>query len=200
MMPRPKKTEREQILSETRQSLLTAATEEFARLGYAGAKVDRISQTAGFAKGTIYNYFPSKRDLMLAVIEYISTLHMEYVAGQVRQEEDPACRLERFFEAGFGFVSDYLPQSQVMVNNLYGPDPQFREAMYRAYLPMFALVGSEIIAEGVQQGTFRQVDPQSTAALLMTIYLGTASQVSDEGKPWQSASQVADFVLNGLRR
>jgi AcrR family transcriptional regulator len=199
-MPRPKKAEREQILSETRQSLLTAATEEFSRLGYAGAKVDRISQTAGFAKGTIYNYFPGKRDLMLAVIESISVLHMEYVAMQVRQEEDPACRLERFFEAGFGFVSDYLPQSQVMVNNLYGPDPQFKEAMYQAYLPMFALVGNEIIAEGVQQGKFRQVDPQSTAALLMTIYLGTASQVSDEGKPWQSANQVADFVLNGLRR
>jgi AcrR family transcriptional regulator len=199
-MPRPKKADREQILNETRQSLLTAATEEFARLGYDGAKVDRISQTAGFAKGTIYNYFPGKRDLMLAVIECISVLHMEYVAGQVRQEEDPACRLERFFEAGFGFVSDHLPQSRVMVNNLYGPDPQFRETMYQAYLPMFALVGNEIIAEGVQQGIFRQVDPRSTAALLMTIYLGTASQVSDEGKPWQSANQVADFVLNGLRR
>jgi AcrR family transcriptional regulator len=198
-MPRPKKAERAEVLGETRQRLLTAATEEFARLGYEAANIDRISQAAGFAKGTIYNYFPSKRDLMLSLIESVSTLHLEYVAERVRREEDPARRLERFFEAGFNFISDYLPQSQVMIGNLYGPDPQFKETMYHAYLPMFDLVGSEIIAEGIEQGIFRQVAPQATAALLMTIYLGTASQVNEEGRPWQSASQLADFVLNGLR-
>ena len=65
-MPRHKDAERETVMSETRRLLLAAATREFAREGYAGANVNRISKAAGFAKGTIYNYFSSKRALDLA--------------------------------------------------------------------------------------------------------------------------------------
>jgi hypothetical protein len=38
-------------LAETRQRLLEAAASEFAREGYTGANINRISQAAGFAKG-----------------------------------------------------------------------------------------------------------------------------------------------------
>jgi len=63
-MPRYKESERVQIKFDTRQLLLQAATEVFARDGYEKANINRISKTAGFAKGTIYNYFESKRALM----------------------------------------------------------------------------------------------------------------------------------------
>ena len=56
-MPRPPKNTREQVLNQTRQQLLQAAAEEFAGRGYSGANINRISLAAGFAKGTIYNYF-----------------------------------------------------------------------------------------------------------------------------------------------
>jgi len=49
-MPRHKDTDREDIMSETRKLLLQAATEEFAREGYKGANINRISKNAGFAK------------------------------------------------------------------------------------------------------------------------------------------------------
>ena len=50
-MARHKEAERETIVSETRERLLQAATEEFAREGYVGANINRISRAAGFAKG-----------------------------------------------------------------------------------------------------------------------------------------------------
>jgi len=75
-MPRHKDAEREQVMSQTRQLLLEAAAEEFAREGYAGANINRISRAAGFAKGTIYNYFSSKRALMLALIDAIAETHL----------------------------------------------------------------------------------------------------------------------------
>src|SRR5215204_308273 len=53
----------------TRARLLAAAAEEFGRVGLARANVDAISLAAGFAKGTIYNYFPSKEELFLTVVE-----------------------------------------------------------------------------------------------------------------------------------
>src|SRR4029450_11645874 len=56
----------------TRAKLLAAAGEEFARGGLERGKVDAISLAAGYAKGTIYNYFPSKEELFLAVVEEAS--------------------------------------------------------------------------------------------------------------------------------
>ena len=197
-MPRHKDAEREQVMSQTRQLLLEAAAEEFAREGYAGANINRISRAAGFAKGTIYNYFSSKRALMLALIDQISEAHLGFIVEQVQREKDPSRRLELFFEAGFAFVSNYTAESRVMINNIYGPDAEFKQHMYQAYRPMFEFVGRDIIGAGISQGVFRQVDPEATAMLLMTIYLGTGSQVDENGRTWLDPRQVAAFALNAL--
>ena len=199
-MPRHKKAERQEIMCQTRQLLLQAATNEFAREGYAGANVNRISRAAGFAKGTIYNYFDSKRALMLALIDEIARAHFDFISERVAQGDDPVCRLERFFEAGFAWVTGNLDQARVMIATLNGPDPEFKLHMYQAYQPMFELVGSDIIAVGVEQGVFRQVEPVAEAKLLMTIYLGVCSQLNEQGKPWFSPGEVTELLLDGLRK
>jgi AcrR family transcriptional regulator len=198
-MARHKEAERETVLSETRRRLLEAATTEFAREGYDGANINRISKAAGFAKGTIYNYFPSKRGLMLALIDEVSESHIDFVLEQVQEEGDPGHRLERFFEAGFAFISDHLAQARVMINTLYGPDVEFKAHMYQAYQPLFQFVSNDIIAAGISRGVLREVDPDATAALLMTIYLGAGSQVDEDGRAWLDPSQVAAFALHALR-
>jgi AcrR family transcriptional regulator len=198
-MPRHKDTNKEKNMSETRILLLQAATEEFAREGYMGANINRISKNAGFAKGTIYNYFESKRALMFALIDDIAARHLEYMVQQVLQEDDPARRLECFFEAGFSWVTDNLPRGRVLFTTLNGPDMEFKTRMYEAYLPMFQLVGQDILAVGIEQGIFRQLEPVSTAGLIMTIYLGTGSQVNERGEQWFPPQQVSDFVLKALQ-
>lgn len=197
-MARHKSESREQILGETRKSLLDAAAEEIAHEGYSGANINRISEAAGFAKGTIYNYFPSKRALMLALIEEVGSKHVQLLVEAVRREADPAHRLERLFEAGFAFVIDHPTQARVMFITLNGADAEFKQAMYHVYQPVFEVIGTEIIAAGIAKGTFRQVDPVATSSLLMTIYLGTASQLDEKGRPWMQPAEIADFVLHAL--
>jgi AcrR family transcriptional regulator len=199
MTPRYKDTEREKAMSQTRWRLLEAAAEEFAREGYVGANVNTISRAAGFAKGTIYNYFPSKQALMLALLDETAELHLELIGEAVWEEEDPSRRLERFFGAGFAFVSQHLARARVMINTIYGPDVEFKTYLYDAYQPMFQLVSRDIIAPGIAQGIFRQVDVDTTATLLMTIYLGTASQMDERDRSWLAPDQVASFALSALR-
>jgi AcrR family transcriptional regulator len=199
-MPRYKRTDRQEIMGQTRKLLLQAATTEFAREGYAGANINRISRAAGFAKGTVYNYFDSKRALMLALMDEIAGAHFAYVSERVAQEGDPARRLERFYEAGFAWVTETLDQARVMIATLNGPDPEFKLTMYEAYQPMFQLVSRDIVAVGVERGIFQQVDPVATARLLMTIYLGVGSQVNEQGRHWFTPGQVTDLLLDGLRK
>lgn len=52
----------------TRQKLLTAARREFAALGVAGARVDRIAELAGVNKERVYGHFGSKEGLFAATV------------------------------------------------------------------------------------------------------------------------------------
>jgi AcrR family transcriptional regulator len=55
---------------ETKARILTAAFEEFAEYGVAGARVDRIAKNAGCNKNLIYVYFDSKENLFATVLEH----------------------------------------------------------------------------------------------------------------------------------
>ena len=86
-----------------------------------------------------------------------------------------------------------------MITVLNGSDMEFRMKMYRAYQPLFQFLDRAVIAAGMERGQFRPVDPEAPAALLMNIYLGTASQLDEKGRPWLAPGQVADFALHALR-
>ena len=53
----------------TRQHLLAAASEVFARRGYAAATIDEVAERAGFSKGAVYSNFSSKEHLLMAVMQ-----------------------------------------------------------------------------------------------------------------------------------
>ena len=53
----------------TRRRILSAATEEFAAHGLAGARIDRIAEAAQANKRMIYEYYGSKAELFTTVIE-----------------------------------------------------------------------------------------------------------------------------------
>ena len=197
-MARLSKAVRDTALAESRQRLLDAAANEFASEGYAGANINRISLAAGFAKGTVYNYFPSKRDLMLALIDAVACAHTEAVLQQVESEQDPARRLGGFFRAGFAFVEQHSAQARVIVNTVYGPDAEIRERVYKAYERLFTWIAKDIVEAGIARGDFQMLDTNLATALTMTVYLGSCSQLDSKGKIWLDPSQVAHFVLDGL--
>ena len=55
-----------------RPRLVTAATAVFAAKGYASTRVADIAEHAGVGKGTVYEYFSSKEELLFAVFESIN--------------------------------------------------------------------------------------------------------------------------------
>lgn len=60
---------RKRSTSKKRTSILDAAANAFVQDGYDKASMDRIAELAGASKRTVYNHFPSKEDLFLAVME-----------------------------------------------------------------------------------------------------------------------------------
>jgi hypothetical protein len=135
---------------------------------------------------------------MLSLLDDFAQSHFEFIAETVRAVNDPQQRLENFLQAGFDFIARHVAPARVLVNTIYGPDEAFKLHLYQAYQPMFELVAAEILIPGIENGCFRQLDANSTAHLVMTIYLGTASQVTDEGVFYLDVAQVIDFTLHAL--
>jgi AcrR family transcriptional regulator len=198
-MPRHKSADREQILSSTRRRLLEAAVIDFARNGYSEANINRISEAAGFARGTVYNYFLSKAQLMSELIEQIAEEHCEFITAQVHQEHDPRRRLERFYQAGFEFVGQHPAQARLMVNTLNGPQAAFKEQLYRCNLPLYRLLSQDILEKGIELELFQPVDREATVLLLMTLYMGSIAQSDQKGIIWLDHRQVSFFASSALR-
>ncbi len=195
----PAKT-RVQTIARTREQFLEAAATEFAREGYRGANINHISLAAGFAKGTIYNYFPSKRMLMMALIDTTAAAHATSVLKHVEMASTTEMQMGRFFQASFAFVEQHLAQAQVIVHIIYGPDNEFKRRVYRAYGPMFRVVVQDVVKRGIARGELRVLDPDFAMALIMAIYLGSCSQFDVRGKIWLDPTDVTRFVLDGLGR
>jgi AcrR family transcriptional regulator len=199
-MARIATTDKEAIQMQTRNRLLEAAAVEFANKGFTGANINAISLAAGFAKGTIYNYFPSKRALMLALIDTIGIQHTDFILKRVGTESTSIGRMQVFFEAGFDFVEQYPEQAQVAISAVYGFDPEFKERIYQAYQGLFNLLINDIVGLGIAAGDFRVENADTAAALLMSIYLGGSSLYNPDGGIWFDAEKVTAFVLDGFRK
>ena len=66
--------------AQTRDRIIAAAIEVFARSGFHGAKVADIAEQAGIAYGLVYHYFHNKEDILAAIFterwgQYVTYLH-----------------------------------------------------------------------------------------------------------------------------
>jgi AcrR family transcriptional regulator len=198
MTPRYKNEKRQQLMEDTRDRLITAAVEEFAHEGFDGANISRISQAAGVATGTIYNYFPGKNELMLAVLSEVGNEHCVFIAEQIRKEVNIPLRVERLFEAGFEFLKANPYKARVLFSMMQGSNATFRSHLNNTYQPMFRLISDDILIPGMEQGIFRSLDPINTTMMIMTFYLGVGSIVDENGMTPLNLKEVAGFVLRAL--
>ena len=90
---KPRKPQERTVV--TRNLLLRAAEQVFARVGYEKAQVEQIAEAAGFSKGGLYAHFKSKEELFLALYEEKETSSV----AKLRQALDSAPTREEKIDA-----------------------------------------------------------------------------------------------------
>lgn len=88
----------------TRAALLDAGARIVGRQGYAEASVARITEDAGIAQGTFYNYFESRQELLDQILPNMSDEMLEFIRERVFDIADPAEREQAQFRAFFLFL------------------------------------------------------------------------------------------------
>lgn len=65
--------------TDKKETIIIAAIDEMADVGYHKASTPNIAKRAGVAKGSIFYYYPTKKDLLLACVEYAGSKMTEYL-------------------------------------------------------------------------------------------------------------------------
>ncbi len=84
-------------MSDKRKTLVSKATELFAKGGYTAIGIDRIIAEAGVAKMTMYKHFPSKQDLILAVLQERDEAFRASLMAYAEQHPTPLDKLKAVF-------------------------------------------------------------------------------------------------------
>jgi AcrR family transcriptional regulator len=146
----------------TRAGLLDAAAREFGRVGLERANIDAISVAAGYAKGTVYNYFASKEDLFLAVVEEASA---QAAAAAAAAPEAPAReRLRATLAAFCAWASEHEAFARVLVRECLMGTPTLHARVINAEAP-FTDELTAILAEGARRRQLRTDLPAEQLAL-----------------------------------
>ena len=155
---------------QARARLLATAARQFAEMGFDRASVDAVSIAAGYAKGTLYNYFRSKEELFGAVIEEAARQALE------RSEAIPTDlplreQLLALARADVEVLRSDEPFTKVLVREALS----FRQQTYPLiveHLAPFLTKVEEILGEGMRRGDIPSGRPAAELALL---YTGTLS-------------------------
>jgi AcrR family transcriptional regulator len=178
---------------QTREAVLAAAREVFARDGFHGATLDRVAEQAGFTKGAVYSAFASKADLFMAVYE-------------ARVAERSARALEEhstFAESAAATVGEWR---QIMREQrgwsaaltefwVYASRrPELRQRFRAAHLAWRRTLGSSIEAAAAAEGRRLPLSGERLATAIMALGNGLAL----EGLLGDDESDLLEVVLAGL--
>jgi AcrR family transcriptional regulator len=184
---------------------VAAAREEFARRGFAGARVEQIARRAGVNKQLLFYYFHSKRGLFQAVLAQ-SAGELETALAELASSAGGGGPLERLrltLAAQFEFLARH-PEIVALLGQgtRSGGGAAFAPAINRLVV---------LLAEGQGLGQVRDdLDPHLAAAqalILMVGYLSMETVIATSARPlgadepslrerWREAA--VDLVVAGV--
>jgi AcrR family transcriptional regulator len=134
-----------------RRQLLAAAQEVFVAQGYHGAVMDDIAERAGVSKPVLYQHFPGKLELYLALIDAQTDALVATITRALEATDDNHERVHGVLAAYFDFVdgsSDSPPGAfRLIFETDLGNVPAVRERVERADRAIMRAVSDTVSAD-----------------------------------------------------
>src|SRR6201992_287658 len=112
-----------------RNQLLGAALAVFVAQGYHAAAMDDIAERAGVSKPVLYQHFPGKRDLYLALLDESAEALTDAVRGALDSTSDNKQRVGATFTAFFDFVADTDQAYRLVFESALRNEPAVRDRL-----------------------------------------------------------------------
>lgn len=193
---------------EKKDQIITAAVREFAKKGFAKTTINDIAEAAGIGKGTVYEYFKNKEEIINSAFAYFMHSMQFDIQAILIAETNAKEKIEQtldlfsdmnnwstveFIELMFDFWAEGI-KSQDSRGGLLKDMDKF----YHSYREIFA----DIIVQGMSEGIFKKnINPGYVAAVIIGALDGLILQwVLDKANVdfAQAVKTIKSLLLKGI--
>jgi len=160
-------TRRERQVQRKKEEILAAATRVFAAKGFSAATTKDIANEVDIGESTLYNYFDSKREIMLAIMyEYKQLFDADF------QEATAVASPEAFVELVDRTI-DLFTSRAFFIRALIAEawiDNDILENYVTARLQQISGILRDFFSQEIKSGLFRPIDPQLVSRFAMGMF------------------------------
>ncbi len=188
---------------EKREEILDAAVRTFGRHGFHFTRMIDVAHEANIGKGTIYEYFSSKTDLLNAAFKRYMNMLQQNTEKLLAEPVSPVEKLRRIVQTILETTAQnpelILVFFDFWIHSVHDGDQQ--EIDFKAIYAEYRELTRLLLQEGIARGEIRHDIPANTAAMFVSAIEGTflqwivdpqAFRIADMGKT------IADVLLNGI--
>lgn len=162
-------------MASTRDKLIEVAMRLFAQKGYQSTSISEILQEAGANSGSLYYFFPTKQDLLLAVLDrYLEGIGPMLLEPAWKDTADPIARVFALLDSYRRFLAGteclYGCPIGSLALELHEPDPVVREKLASNFQQWIAAIQSCL--EAAAERLPRDVSHRDLAVLVLTTMEG----------------------------
>lgn len=185
----------------TKEKLLLVTFEAIYVKGYYSTSIDKILKIANINKGSMYHYFKSKKELVLAVIDAHIYAYIDKKYSAILNVQDNY--IETMFKVlnkkdTFNFTCGCRLNS--LVQELSHQDEDFKKALERVYF-RFEEVIKEVLQKAINNGEIKYHNVESLAIFVVASIEGCLSTAkkSQEGEIYISCIEHLENYFKTLR-
>jgi AcrR family transcriptional regulator len=195
----PARQERkERITQLRRQQILGAAFDIFSQKGFDAATTAEIARAAGVAEGTIYNYFPSKRELFIEVIRnFIVTPPLLTLIDKL-PGRDISVMFQNILKDRFKLLEDErisrLPTLMAEILR----DPELKALWTKQFIQPFFSRMEGMYEKMMSSGKFRHMKPAVLVRAIGGMLLGSLMLKIMEGEASPLSRLPRDEIIDSM--
>lgn len=200
----PKRVDRDK----KKDMILQAAMRLFAKKGIADTRMEEVAVAANIAKGTIYEYFENRDELLDISFNYLLVLMNKLVRQRMADSKTPDEKIKAGFLAYLDIaalgINDYVQiLPDLWAHGIRGNDQESETTFDLSWIyHQFREQYMEVIKAGIEQGRFRSMDVDAVASSLTAAADGLYLQwMADRGNfdLKRSAEAYISTFIDGIR-
>jgi AcrR family transcriptional regulator len=201
-----RETRKAKLTARRQKQILKAAMEVFSSKGFAAATIPEIAGLAGVAAGTIYIYYPSKRELFVAVIKnFVITTPFLKLVDKIPQD-DTAFTLKKILQDRLELIEKSPVSRMPSLMGEVQRDPELKAIWTKQFLQPFLERLEGMYRFLIATGKIKQIEPAVATRIVGGLIVGFLILKLMEGEyspikkiPQEKvAGEIVDFILYGL--
>lgn len=183
-----------------RDNILKSAEKIFSLSGFHKADMSEIAKSANVAKGTVYLYFPSKKELFISVIKDGLEDLSQKINNEVKNIDDAVEKIKKAISTHMLFFKSHQELYRILIH----PDVELMEDIFTTLkdiklskLPKLI----EGLENGINAGQIRKLNAKSLSYMILGMtdlllfqWLSNPEEESLESK----IEQLFDVLFNGI--